>query len=372
MPERKTRADRIKDGPARLEARIPVPSLCLTLKLETKLMGGGVRPREIDATQWLRGTSVRGALRFWWRALYAHRYGSPRELLKTENSIFGAPASFDVHGRIVGGPGRLNVEVQDAVAEPSNIIHFTGRPGDPLTTAYFPSTVGGNFPLLKSASARLHLVWDGSDEDAAWLEVCEAAKAWLVFGGHGGRTRRAAGTLSVENQGNFWFKDRSSLVDWLGDVSKCPISPAAPANHHWLMGLFALHHTRMLAIGNDKTTAEAAQIDLLEKWKAARSQVKEGPPRKELRFRAAWGLPLKGFGDQSQRYASPVILSVVPLGPRIFVPLLLATTPHPPQSVGTVDEGWSNLLQSAVRNAFLGEKAPFTELKDIKLSKETR
>ncbi len=108
-------------------------------------------------------------------------------------------------------------------------------------------------------------------------------------------------------------------------------------------------------------------MDLLGRWKNARSHVKGSEQRGGCSLRAAWGLPLKGVGSQDLRYASPVLLSVVPISETKFAPLLLATKPAPPSNASKIlDRRWSetpqkegveaNILQDAIKTAFLSDK----------------
>lgn len=44
----------------------------LTIEVVTPIYGGGVETRKIDGVNTIRVPTIRGHLRFWWRALHAH------------------------------------------------------------------------------------------------------------------------------------------------------------------------------------------------------------------------------------------------------------------------------------------------------------
>lgn len=60
-------------------------------KLITPLFGGGVSPMECDPVTIIRGTEIRGHLRFWWRATRGGQYNSDSSKMKeAEAKIWGA------------------------------------------------------------------------------------------------------------------------------------------------------------------------------------------------------------------------------------------------------------------------------------------
>src|SRR6266567_6312018 len=58
-------------------------------KLITPLFGGGVTAGEGDPVTLIRGTEIRGLLRFWWRACHGGNYKTLEELKKAEDKIWG-------------------------------------------------------------------------------------------------------------------------------------------------------------------------------------------------------------------------------------------------------------------------------------------
>lgn len=94
------------------------PELCtvsLNVEVVTAIFGGGTQARSLDNVDVIRGATVRGNLRFWWRALRGHEFASHRELYQAESAVWGHAATD--HG------GRSHAEVRvevERVAEPDD------------------------------------------------------------------------------------------------------------------------------------------------------------------------------------------------------------------------------------------------------------
>src|SRR6266567_2982933 len=59
-------------------------------KLITPLFGGGVEKSEADPVTIIRGTEIRGQLRFWWRACRVANYPTIEDLKEAEDKIWGS------------------------------------------------------------------------------------------------------------------------------------------------------------------------------------------------------------------------------------------------------------------------------------------
>ena len=91
-------------------------------KVITPLFGGGAVAGECDEITIVRGTEVRGQLRFWWRACYGGRYDTVKEMKKDEDRIWGTAAELkkDEKGKEnVEGDKKPEITVQ-IVVEPIN------------------------------------------------------------------------------------------------------------------------------------------------------------------------------------------------------------------------------------------------------------
>jgi CRISPR-associated RAMP protein, Cmr1 family len=83
--------------------RQPDAEIVLRVKVVTPILGGSPQTRTVDTVDIIRAATIRGHLRFWWRALYAHNYDSPTALYVAESERWGRSA--DEHG------GRSAVEL---------------------------------------------------------------------------------------------------------------------------------------------------------------------------------------------------------------------------------------------------------------------
>src|SRR5262245_56765547 len=60
------------------------------ISLVTPLFGGGVEAGKPDDDQPIRGTSIRGALQFWWRATRGAAVASHKDLFDRHEEIWGS------------------------------------------------------------------------------------------------------------------------------------------------------------------------------------------------------------------------------------------------------------------------------------------
>src|SRR5687768_1199811 len=68
------------------------PFLAVALHVVTPMFGGSPKAGYVDEEQPIRGGTVRGHLRFWWRACRAHRYTSGERLFADESALWGQTA----------------------------------------------------------------------------------------------------------------------------------------------------------------------------------------------------------------------------------------------------------------------------------------
>lgn len=182
------------------------PLFELDIAVVTPLFGGGSVPGVTDDAHPVRAASVRGHLRFWWRACMAGAFATANDLFKgqdeellSEERIWGSTAM----------PGRigLSVETLHAGTEVSCMekndrsrwrwVH--GYPGYALFP--FESDKDGKPPAhaRKDVRFRLRVGVAAGLDDAVRDKLRAAAEAslwaWITFGGIGARTRRGCGSL---------------------------------------------------------------------------------------------------------------------------------------------------------------------------------
>lgn len=188
LPAARPRASR---GGARLR------DVQVTLKVVTPIMGGSHKTRAIDEVDIIRVPTIRGHLRFWWRALYAPAFASPAELARREGELWGRPASAKEGGRsrvevrvirsdemATGEMDERDIQLRDTSAYALWPARAERRSDTPAAKRRKPGT-----------EFQLELKIAGTERDET--EVRNALRAWILFGGYGGRTRRGLGSLTV-------------------------------------------------------------------------------------------------------------------------------------------------------------------------------
>ncbi len=179
----------------------------LTIYLVTPMFGGGTVAREIDKTQPIRETSIRGQLQFWWRATAGAHYINSKDLFKAHEKIWGS-TKFK---------SKISIKVNQS-SSPNEASYSTiiGQ-GDALKYALFPFASNNQTPEAKGIrpgyTFNLSLNALGTDiSNEDWKHLQNAVKAWINFGGLGSRTRRGCGSLFAEEQS---FKNLQEASAWL-------------------------------------------------------------------------------------------------------------------------------------------------------------
>jgi len=194
-------------------------------RLITPLFGGGVRPGEADPVTTVRGSTVRGQLRFWWRATRGGHYGNNLAKLKQAEDLLWGAASTPQNPR----PALVDLSImvtdmgQDEppyeVVQNANSGRFQVRPRSHIAPSY------AAFPLQPKQEALAH--WEPERDQVRTVrvgvrfcltlayperweesvakqfaaspadELAAALWAWETFGGIGARTRRGFGALEL-------------------------------------------------------------------------------------------------------------------------------------------------------------------------------
>lgn len=183
-------------------------------ELITPLFGGGVEPGTADFITVIRGSGIRGHMRFWWRACCGGQFkGDLRAMKRAEDRLWGAAS-------IAGNPSPSQVQIQVEINESGNLVHpyvvVAGKPGKdgkPRPRLQAKETVApayAAFPLQPSEAEirtrgngmetkgvvekvrfTLTIIFPQSERG----EVEAALWAWETLGGIGARTRRGFGAL---------------------------------------------------------------------------------------------------------------------------------------------------------------------------------
>jgi CRISPR-associated protein Cmr1 len=352
----------------------------LELELVTPVLGGAAVPRTIDAVDVVRVPSIRGQLRFWWRALNAQGFSSAKELYEEESKLFGRAADE--------GGGRSPVELRVVSVSPgqsdeSEVRLFSGKQGPATAGAYalFPAraeakgtptaprrTPGTRFTLeLRAPVDRLD-------------QLRDVVRAWILFGGYGSRTRRGLGSLGVTGTDRAsWLPNeatREALAalfgrdlfapqdDFRTELTQTPrlagasllVGPASlKAEDAWLTALHWLRDFRQgtntgarePGAGNRPSISNWPEADKIRRLTGKTRSHKPRYGEDPAWPRAGFGLPIVGqFQKKARdggiydepdpfeltwkdgeglhnRLASPLIVKAMPLANSKFVPIAL-------------------------------------------------
>ncbi|SMG55437.1 type III-B CRISPR module RAMP protein Cmr1 [Paenibacillus aquistagni] len=191
------------------------------IKVVTPMFGGSSEPGDVDPRFPIRSASIRGHLRFWWRATRGARYETAEELRKVESNIFGDTQH----------PSKVKIWVDQPIHKPQKIeFKKRGEAGyneelSNLRYVLFPFE--NKLSSLKKCTNKQwnsqqgqkenddmyypshsfelyieYLLGVGKSEEDQQLELEKYKKeihaalwAWINFGGIGARTRRGCGSL---------------------------------------------------------------------------------------------------------------------------------------------------------------------------------
>ncbi|MCL4514099.1 MAG: type III-B CRISPR module RAMP protein Cmr1 [Firmicutes bacterium] len=202
--------DRCPDAPKRaFEASRKWTGRIYSISLVTPLFGGGPIPGENDPVTLIRGSSIRGHLRFWWRATRGASFESVESLRRREGEIWGtaespSPVMLLVSELTKGEAGPWAKYEADpkgggvrSIPTPVNssypsyaLFPFQGKAEkarEIRKVTEYPATV------TTGVSFKLTLQWPADMDIAKDIEA--SVWAWVNFGGLGARTRRGCGSL---------------------------------------------------------------------------------------------------------------------------------------------------------------------------------
>lgn len=192
-----------------------------SIDLITPLFGGGCEPGKVDPNDRIRAPSIRGHLRFWWRATRGARFQSGGDLRGREAEIWGSvekpsPVVVDVE---ITSPGReymCATPPDDRGAPRFEVNHppyalfpFQGSKKDDIQPAR----------CIAGISFKLHIAYPQEFS----TDVEAALWAWLNFGGIGARTRRGCGALYCKE---FAPQTSKTVGEWYSEnLKKYEINP---------------------------------------------------------------------------------------------------------------------------------------------------
>lgn len=184
-----------------------------TYKLITPLFGGGAETQKPDAVTTVRGSEVRGHLRFWWRATRGGAFdGDLQKMKEAEENIWGSAADEKKPG-----PSKVKINVKvanrgtddqpfEVVKNKKNKLITQPRNGS-VVPAYVAFPLQPKKEDLKQAGQMtaavrvgVEFVLEISYPHDLEGDIGPALWAWETFGGIGGRTRRGFGALQLKEK----------------------------------------------------------------------------------------------------------------------------------------------------------------------------
>ncbi|MEJ5233711.1 MAG: type III-B CRISPR module RAMP protein Cmr1 [Geminicoccaceae bacterium] len=364
LPPRRARAT--PAGPTREKLELP-------LRIVTPVLGGAAVPRTIDEVDVVRVPSIRGQLRFWWRALHAHLHPTPRALHEAESALFGRAADE--------GGGRSAVDVRISGVTAGSVdrteVRLYGAQATPGAYAVFPARAeAGGTPTAPRRSPGTRFTLELLAPTDRLEELQHVVRAWILFGGYGSRTRRGLGSLTVEGaERSRWLPNEATCAEFTRLFGRDPFAAAGPpsetprlAGASLLVGepvaqaeqawTTALHWLRDFRQGTETGARNPGGNNRpsISNWPEAdkirhlTGKTRSHPPRHgpdPAWPRAAFGLPIvgqfqtaaRGGGRYDEpgpfeltwrdadglhnRLASPLIVKAMPLATGKFVPIAL-------------------------------------------------
>lgn len=184
------------------------------IRVITPLFGGGTTPRETDPVTVVRPSSIRGHLRFWWRATQGAQFGTAAELRKREDAIWG---SVETPSQVMAEVTEIEAGPLEACTAPAYALFpFQANPRKGIAQAKARPDVA--FKL----TVRCRRQDTGDVFAALW--------AWTNFGGIGARTRRGCGALMCQA---FAPSSVGSLPGWWKNNSAYLKAPPAGIAPEW-------------------------------------------------------------------------------------------------------------------------------------------
>ena len=192
------------------------------IQVITPIFGGGVVEAGVnDPVTPIRPSSIRGHLRFWWRATRGTKYKTVPELRRREGEIWGAvdnpsPVTIEVEKLSIGVPKKRSYPDYGFPDKygPEAYALFSAKENSSDKNSSDIISEGFSFNLIVRwlTHDKLQRIREKENEELLRLnkptkakyiddigpDVDEALRAWVNFGGIGGRTRRGCGSLFSE------------------------------------------------------------------------------------------------------------------------------------------------------------------------------
>jgi CRISPR-associated protein Cmr1 len=336
----------------------------LELRTITPMFGGSATPREVDTDHPVRAASVRGHLRFWWRATAGARYESAKELFEAEEKIWGSaekPGSVALRVNVTQpGSKKPCAKFPDGKVFP-NFGSYPGYALFPFQGKARRDKQSGRITIEEQPAdciTSIEFALDLTYPKAIDLEIRNAVWAWVQFGGIGARTRRGCGSLEFVEAYEFSGETRRihpnllTLVPVVCLVGESDLDDAVSA---WRQAVEVYKEFRQgkgfarnpgsdpqkpAKLGRSKYP-EPDSIRALyphERWTHSAEHPVRGFPRADLGLPIVFHFQEEGPRDENftlelnasgqSRFASPVITKPIKVRDGYAPALMLLDSPH--------------------------------------------
>ena len=198
-------------------------------ELITPMFGGDAGSWKLDLKNPVRGQSVKGQLRFWWRTMQSET--DHKKLLQKENQLWGGKIDEDnkennrIKSQVFLSIGDYDIKSEDIVqAEMAN--NYAVQSHVIPTNVLFPITKlvknDESIFFITKMNFTLNISYPEPEKDS----VLDTLKLWALFGGIGARTRRGTGSIYCEKLFGD-FKNEHAIVNYLSSVSHGKNQPLA-------------------------------------------------------------------------------------------------------------------------------------------------
>jgi CRISPR-associated protein Cmr1 len=296
----------------------------------------------------LRAPSIKGALRFWWRAMNGHlptKEGDQWDYLplkEAEQKIFGGSGMGENNNKIDAQKSAFGIRISDF---PENNYRasneYKDKPGLRYLFYLIVPDKNGRVMSENDFAIKNNTVFDiilSSDDESILLKAC--ASFWLLtyFGGLGSRARRGGGNFTITDiedeheilTNKLSMKPENNSIDFLkaGFKNVVNIIRGNANLNNICVAYSTLVYDRIFVSKNSKETWKDALNEIGDIMRDYRTDTerdvsKRTQTQQTLDQKAAFGLPVSVRGGGTvefnnkkdyNHHSSPIIISVVKLG----------------------------------------------------------
>lgn len=194
------------------------------IELITPMFGGDAQSWKLDTNNPVRGQSIKGHLRFWWRTM--QNESDPKKLLFKENQIWGGRVAENQESE--NKPDRIKSRVSLFVSDfnipQTAIVEAEKRNQHSVKDDVIPSNV--LFPIVSEVKKNesinfikeMRFTLNIKYPQKYAQEVLNSLKLWVLLGGVGARTRRGTGSLYCEELMQSYHK-ASDILEFVRSIA---------------------------------------------------------------------------------------------------------------------------------------------------------